>query len=200
MKKEQQKSLNGKTFITRLNYKVAVLQSLPHTSLPMGYLRAAESSTASRTSSRSLYSTRLWPQFLMPALSFSPFGLPVKLLFFFFKKIQLPVTFVTEPGSFCLTSSKQKHWNARKQRVYSQGSQSRDRTSLKPASGRQGAWGIYEIKTKGAGQSEALGRVGVGPKEPDWKKVWLICAGGTKLQASAGSEVEALSTNWGWSF
>lgn len=32
MKKEQQKSLNGKTFITRLNYKVAVLQSLPHTS------------------------------------------------------------------------------------------------------------------------------------------------------------------------
>lgn len=84
MKKEQQKSLNGKTFITRLNYKVAVLQSLPHTSLPMGYLRAAESSTASRTSSRSLYSTRLWPQFLMPALSFSPFGPPVKLLFFFF--------------------------------------------------------------------------------------------------------------------
>ena len=62
-----------------------------HTPLsPWGYLGAAQSSTASRTSSRSLYSTRWWPHFFMPALSFSPFGPPLKLLFFFFLENPVP--------------------------------------------------------------------------------------------------------------
>ena len=70
---------------------------------------------------------------------------------------------VREPGLFCLTHNKQKHCDDKvcsKERVYSQDTQDR-RTSFKSASLKARGLGIYEIKNKTAGWSEAWGAWGV---------------------------------------
>ena len=71
---------------------------------------------------------------------------------------------VTEPGSFCLTHSKPKCWDtelgSRKDLSARQSSEETKEQASDLPPQKQGDWGIYGIKNKGAGWSEAWGAWG----------------------------------------
>lgn len=94
-----------------------------------------------------------------------------------------------QSGSFCQNAETSRF---AAERIYSQGGQGADRrTNLKSSSQKTRGWGIYGIRNKAAGRSEASGGVGSVGKG-DWETVWLspFSAGVTKLQASTVSRME----------